>query len=643
MTSKKNFPFMLLFFELVYTALILYKTIPLLESHDTDAALAWIVSLFFVYLGVYVLKGLKNRKEYRIRLLFIPLGIFFLCYLVYGILQFDKKVVEKENFVWYVEEGRLEKVKELLEGNSIDQSILEEAMTAAIKADKPEAIEILTTYGCPLDYSRKTNAYGSFIYYAAKNKSFLALEELLRMGSDINAGDPREGLTVLHMYFKEKWDNLTLLEFLLDKNADPNRADNKGDSALHYAARYYGSREELEMLILYDGDINKPNNGALPPLFMADSQEWKDLFRGLGAHDIHINEDTGATDLHIAAAEGNIGKIVEILKLALISPDRANFDGWSPLYYGITENQFQSVQTLIDGGADVNFRDQWEQTPLIIASEYAEDNAILTLLLENGADPHLRSQYDVSALSLAVRNWNNITGAELLSTYGALADYKTLTLILENKSDFLIYCEQTFGEDSQETKKALKEYKKTLETLWNHPARLDPLEWEYLLKTALFQGEWDCIITAIDRGAKLESWMLDNVYSRDNGALLRRLYDTFPEIHSAFATDVQRNELLFKQINFNHLSCAAFLLELGAEINARGGAENTILHRVIQSTIYNKGDEQQKNEQLRSKIQLMIESGADLNARNNEGYTPEEHGRNLGLDREISELLTPKD
>jgi ankyrin repeat protein len=60
-------------------------------------------------------------------------------------------------------------------------------------------------------------------------------------------------------------------------------------------------------------------------------------------------------------------------------------------------------QLLIENGADVNFKNEWNQTALIIAAQSGYSR-IVTLLLEHGADPHIHDQFGDTAMEKALAN-----------------------------------------------------------------------------------------------------------------------------------------------------------------------------------------------------------------------------------------------
>lgn len=134
-------------------------------------------------------------------------------------------------------------------------------------------------------------------------------------------------------------------------------------------------------------------------------EKSKDLEDFLKSQKIDLSQknEFGSTPLHIAC--NNIDDInVEIVKLLLNYPLDINargIDECTPLYYAVGKNDIKVVKILIDKGADVNIVDKDGNTPLMVAVDmFEDDDQIIKLLLENGADPYQKNNYGVSVYKL---------------------------------------------------------------------------------------------------------------------------------------------------------------------------------------------------------------------------------------------------
>lgn len=119
--------------------------------------------------------------------------------------------------------------------------------------------------------------------------------------------------------------------------------------------------------------------------------------------DLSQKNEFGNTPLHVAC-HSIYGINVEIVKLLLKYPLDINakgIDECTPLYYAVGKNDIKVAKILIDKGADVNIADKDGNTPLMIAVDmFEDDDTIIKLLLENGADPYQKNNYGVSVYKL---------------------------------------------------------------------------------------------------------------------------------------------------------------------------------------------------------------------------------------------------
>jgi ankyrin repeat protein len=58
--------------------------------------------------------------------------------------------------------------------------------------------------------------------------------------------------------------------------------------------------------------------------------------------------------------------------------------GWSALWHAVAEDSIDMVNILVNGGADVNFRDQIGHTALDYVKEINDDDMIETLMMVGG-------------------------------------------------------------------------------------------------------------------------------------------------------------------------------------------------------------------------------------------------------------------
>ncbi|KAJ8132800.1 hypothetical protein O1611_g824 [Lasiodiplodia mahajangana] len=137
------------------------------------------------------------------------------------------------------------------------------------------------------------------------------LELLIERNADINIPD-RGGRTPL--FYAVLFDRSEAIQRLLQAKADPNFLDKNGKSPLHWAAKQ-GNTEAVELLVKYGTDVNRPDDDGQTPLMFAAMNNHYDtiaiLLDAEAAIDTRdsINEQSAVS----FAAENGHTKVVELL------------------------------------------------------------------------------------------------------------------------------------------------------------------------------------------------------------------------------------------------------------------------------------------------------------------------------------------
>jgi ankyrin repeat protein len=219
-----------------------------------------------------------------------------------------------------------------------------------------------------------------------------------------------------------------LIEALLQANADVNLKSRtlknvsrvEGWNALIEAASGFCPASAVARLLAAGADPNirtSSGNTALMSLGDPRTIEGLDKARVLvsSGADVSILNNDGQTALMLAASEGN-AELIRFLGASDTDINRKNRSlGATPLMQGASRGSVETVQVLLDLGADLEVRDNEGRTALMYAASNGTDD-VVTLLLEAGADTSAVDKYGRTALSIAeAQGWRTIASALRLS------------------------------------------------------------------------------------------------------------------------------------------------------------------------------------------------------------------------------------
>jgi ankyrin repeat protein len=177
-------------------------------------------------------------------------------------------------------------------------------------------------------------------------------------------------------------------------------------------ASHAGSYEDYFSAIAKDNDwavsalLNRgfdpktPNekgiNGILMALSLGNLKVAKLLIETKGAPIDERNEND-ETPLMIASIKG----YMEIAKLLIDKGADVNKPGWTPLHYAASKGNVQMIRLLLEENAYIDAASPNGTTPLMMAAGYSANPLACKVLLEEGADPTLINDKDLSASDFA--------------------------------------------------------------------------------------------------------------------------------------------------------------------------------------------------------------------------------------------------
>lgn len=152
--------------------------------------------------------------------------------------------------------------------------------------------------------------------------------------------------------------------------------------------------------------------GVSPSATQADERREHPLFSAIRQRDLplvashlreggsaNLHDDYGTTPLHLAALFGSPEMVALLLDYGA-SPNAVDKRGASPLMFAAGDAK--KVKLLLDRGADVHLRSALGNTAIVAAASYVDNLDVVKQLLDRGADLHGHNRNNVTPLAAAV-------------------------------------------------------------------------------------------------------------------------------------------------------------------------------------------------------------------------------------------------
>ena len=414
-----------------------------------------------------------------------------------------------------------------------------------------------------------------------------------------------------------------LISFNLDVNEPPGDSGDSEWTLLHYAAQS-GHKKIIELLIDAGADVNAKEKHGNTPLDFAKS-ETVNLLRNYGGKHGTI---------YGASRAGNTEVVKEFLALGA-KVNATDQLGKSALHFAVQAGQKETTKLLIAKGADVNLHGQGGYTPLHIAANYGY-MGIAALLIQNGADVNASEPLGKTALYFAAQAGQreivklliakdaDVNVKEVPYNYtpvhrAALSGYKQIAeVLIANGADVNAKCDPWYG-----TAKEVTPLHWAVTTTHDSTGKIiNPIEDHYDIAKLLIKNGAD--VNAMDTNghtpldyARGRNQMFSNLLE-DNGG---KLGFWFRAEESIYMAAIGGNIQALK----DHIKNGAF-----ENPSLEGGS--TVLYWASGAFV--------SAEQLKEIIQILLDHGADVNAKNDRGRTPLHGATHNGRgEKEILDLL----
>jgi ankyrin repeat protein len=256
----------------------------------------------------------------------------------------------------------------------------------------------------------------------------------LGYGADVNRRDEKKQTPLL---LAMRQGSSKLVKILLENGADSNAKNDNGKTSLHMLSGHLMNEEDAvdraRLLLEHGAEVNIRDNDNQTPLLLAMGRDLFKLVRTLIEHgaDADAANNGSKTPLHILSEsrtydEGSALHLIWLLLENGVEVNRRDKNNQTPLLLAMRQGRSKLVRILLENGADSNAKNDHGKTSLHMLSEYlmnGEGNAVdhARLLLEHGAEVDVRDNDNQTPLLLAMgRDWFKF--AHILLEHGADAN-----------------------------------------------------------------------------------------------------------------------------------------------------------------------------------------------------------------------------
>ena len=314
------------------------------------------------------------------------------------------------------------------------------------------------------DVNRRNPDGSTPLQWAVHRGDVAEVKRLLRAGADVKLAN-HYGATPMSLAAEVA--NTEILKVLLEVGADADSPNPEGQTALMAVART-GNVEAAQLLLEQGATVDAREKwGGQTALMWASARRHPGMMQLLISRGADVNArstdrnyqrhvtaegrpkslDSGGLTPLLYAARENCIACVDVLLKNRADIDLPDPDGVSPLLVAVMNANWDLARRLIEAGADVNQWDVYGETPLFTAIDLrtrvdggrasidplntTSGMAILTLLLERGADPNIQLFFKPAN----ARGTTVTRGATPLIRAATNGDMDVVKLLLQHGAD----------------------------------------------------------------------------------------------------------------------------------------------------------------------------------------------------------------
>ena len=308
-----------------------------------------------------------------------------------------KKQEQQQELTYYnlhlaAERGEVDKVRKLLEGGRCDVNCVDTSgytpLHRAAYWGHLDVVKVLMSE-FKADVNAHTNSGETLLHIVASGGHLDVVKVLIsEFKAGVNACTNR-GETPLHRAASE--GHLDVVKVLISEfKADVNACNNSGETPLHRAA-YWGYLDVVKVLISeFKADVNACTHRGETLLHMAASEGHMDVVKVLISEfkaDVNACTHRGETLLHRAASEGHMDVVKVLISEFKADVNACTHRGETLLHMAASEGHMDVVKVLIsEFKADVNACTHRGETPLHRAASEGHLDVVKVLISEFKAD-----------------------------------------------------------------------------------------------------------------------------------------------------------------------------------------------------------------------------------------------------------------
>ena len=462
-------------------------------------------------------------------------------------------------------------------------------MIACDKGDV-DAINVLLKAGADTNIAQ-TGGYTCLHKAVSANCGKQTVQAILDHGADVDAINKYNKTALLIACMHGKIDAINVL---LKAGADTNITETYGHTCLHKAVNANCDEQTVQAIIDHGADvnaINKDNETALLIACMDGQNDAINVLLKAGA-DTNITETDGHTCLH-KAVNANCGKqTVQAILDHGADVDAINKYNKTALLIACMDGKIDAINVLLEAGADTNIADTYGHTCLHKAVNANCDKQTVQTIIDHGADVNAINKYNETALLIACINGRT----------------DAINVLLEAGADTNIA--DTYGHTCLHKAVNANCGKQTVQTIIDHRAHVNAINKynETALLIACINGKTDAINVLLEAGADANitqtggyTCLHKAVNANCGKQTVQAILDHGADVNAI--NKYHETALLIACIN-GKADAINVLLKAGADTNIAQTGGYTCLHKAVNA---NCG---------KQTVQAIIDHGADVNAIN---------------------------